>query len=234
MRAAILLAAALCFGCQQEVSEHRAFAAPAPANHSMLKLREDISAFGADLDRAEADATRLQHQWQPVLDSYHRSAQEFEEARLAFERAEQDATHATRLSKVAAERAKQAEKRFRLYQAMVLVAAQIDAGNLDSYRSWRSAQSANSEFDCAPVNTAKFRRHLLELGISLAGKDVDHIVPRSLGGADHPSNYQLLDSSTNRSLGNTWNRQKCIAVGSRCAEAMAVSMKCGSYAGPGL
>jgi len=38
-------------------------------------------------------------------------------------------------------------------------------------------------------------------GISLDGLDVDHVWPWALGGADHPLNYQLLDSSLNRSLG---------------------------------
>ena len=38
-------------------------------------------------------------------------------------------------------------------------------------------------------------------GTSLDGLDVDHVWPRALGGADHWLNYQLLDSSLNRSLG---------------------------------
>ena len=54
-------------------------------------------------------------------------------------------------------------------------------------------------------------------GVNLVGKDIDHIIPKSLGGADHPSNYQVLDSSLNRSLGATWNREKCQMVSSQCA-----------------
>lgn len=33
-------------------------------------------------------------------------------------------------------------------------------------------------------------------------EDVDHIFPRSRGGIDHPLNYQPLERSLNRSLGN--------------------------------
>ena len=83
------------------------------------------------------------------------------------------------------------------------------------------------------MTTAVYRRQLVRQGINLLGMDIDHIVPRSLGGADHPMNYQVLDTSTNRSLGATWNANKCLMAGqARCSEALAVSRHCGSYAGP--
>lgn len=52
------------------------------------------------------------------------------------------------------------------------------------------------------VTTAKYRTQLKREGIDLHGKDIDHLFPRSLGGIDHPLNYQVLDSSLNRSLSN--------------------------------
>ncbi len=51
------------------------------------------------------------------------------------------------------------------------------------------------------MSTQKFRAKLRAEGVSVDGLDVDHIWPRSLGGADDVRNYQLLDSSLNRSLG---------------------------------
>lgn len=34
-------------------------------------------------------------------------------------------------------------------------------------------------------------------GIDLRGRDADHGLPRSKGGADHPLNYRMIDASLN-------------------------------------
>jgi len=58
-------------------------------------------------------------------------------------------------------------------------------------------------------------------------------VPKALGGADAADNFQLLDEHKNRSLGATWDFGKCEMAGrSKCARAIAVSTRCGSYRGP--
>ena len=85
------------------------------------------------------------------------------------------------------------------------------------------------------MSTAAYRALLTGQGVNLAGVDVDHIVPRSLGGADNPANYQLLPSSINRSLGATWNEDKCLGVGTeRCARAITASRECGTLRGTGF
>ena len=50
------------------------------------------------------------------------------------------------------------------------------------------------------MSTRKYRETLRSQGVSLKGKDIDHIIPRSRGGPDMPWNYNPLDSSINRSL----------------------------------
>jgi hypothetical protein len=85
------------------------------------------------------------------------------------------------------------------------------------------------------MSTAAYRALLTARGIDLTGKDIDHIVPRSLGGADNPGNYQVLSASENRSLGATWNEAKCTSVGeARCARAVATSHECGTLRGIGF
>ena len=51
--------------------------------------------------------------------------------------------------------------------------------------------------------TRQFRARLDREGMPMDRlEDVDHIFPRSRGGIDHPLNYQPLERSLNRSLGN--------------------------------
>jgi len=49
------------------------------------------------------------------------------------------------------------------------------------------------------VSTASHRLNLIDKGVNLTGKDIDHIIPKNLGGADTPLNYQVVSSSLNRS-----------------------------------
>jgi len=137
-----------------------------------------------------------------------------------LDRASAEFVEAARAAKVAADR-------YRIYQRLIVVATVIDAQNLAN-----TSPSATKSFDCTPVSTATFRQILIQEGVSLVGMDIDHIVPRSRGGADHPSNYQILPSSENRSLGATWDKAKCARAGAKCGDAIAVSHKCGSFRGP--
>jgi hypothetical protein len=118
-------------------------------------------------------------------------------------------------------------------QVLVVVAASIDAGNVDAFRAHQLevSRSGDGTVSCDKVSTAQYRAVLTSAGYNLAGMDVDHIVPRSLGGADNPANYQLLPSSVNRSLGAAWDRSKCEMVGPQCAKAVAVSRACGWFRG---
>lgn len=127
----------------------------------------------------------------------------------------------------------EAELRWVWYQKLVEIAAAVDAQNLEKFRSMTGSSHVKS-IDCgAGMSTSAFRRLLISQGQNLVGMDVDHIVPRSLGGADHPANYQLLPSSVNRSIGNQWDAEKCAATGGRCAGAVAISRRCGEFQGTG-
>jgi hypothetical protein len=89
-------------------------------------------------------------------------------------------------------------------------------------------------FDCTKVSTSQYRKTLKGLGVDLTGLDVDHVVPKSLGGADHPGNYILTSSHLNRSQGNDFGPEKCERVGMGvCKLAVEVSRECGTYDGWG-
>lgn len=63
------------------------------------------------------------------------------------------------------------------------------------------AVAVSSHLCATRVSTRKFRAELRANGIELRGQDIDHMWPRSLGGVDHPLNYEVLDAHLNRSLG---------------------------------
>ena len=52
------------------------------------------------------------------------------------------------------------------------------------------------------------RRWLQDTGVPLQGYEVDHIVPRSLGGIDHPHNYAVVERELNRRWSANWSCEK--------------------------
>jgi hypothetical protein len=203
------------------------------ADHSRLKrIEQDLHAHAANVDLASESVERLDRAWDDVRENFESAALAHQSAQTKFAQAESTYGTATKEFKEAAQVAARAAARWRLYQHLVVIAASLDAANLNASRASSSAVRVN----CSDgMSTAAYRALLSASGVAIAGMDVDHIVPRSLGGADHPGNYQLLPSSVNRSLGNTWNEDKCLSVGeARCAKAIATSRACGGLKGLGF
>lgn len=196
-------------------------------HHELDELRARAAAHGRAVDDVSASAARLSSAWADVVGAYQAARVDYEAARATFESATRTADNASETFKKAAATWERARLTWELYQRLVVVAAAIDAANFGASRSG----AASRQFSCERVSTAEFRRMLEAAGQSLVGMDIDHIVPRSLGGADHPSNYQVLPSSLNRSLGNAWGPEKCRLAGARCADAVAVSRSCGEFRG---
>jgi hypothetical protein len=63
------------------------------------------------------------------------------------------------------------------------------------------------------ASTRQVRRWLGQEGVALAGYDIDHIVPRCLGGLDHPYNYCIVPTGLNRRWGPDWTPAKRAALG---------------------
>jgi hypothetical protein len=200
------------------------------ASAELASIRTSLARHEKASDELDARARQLSVRWRDVVVGY-------ESADLQFRAAEQKYQEALRLSGENARSLAEAtalfetaRQRWLIARYLIEAAAVIDASHLDA-RNPRTARS--SELSCdRGMSTADFRALLARQGRNLAGVDVDHIVPHALGGEDHPSNYQLLPSSLNRSLGATWNAEKCGLAGPQaCAEAVAVSRACGGYVG---
>ncbi len=144
-------------------------------------------------DAREVAQMTFEADW--LLAAARLAAQEATAATESFARAERDFEHASRHFDRAAGTWRAAEasyasaaQRFRLASIVAVVVA---GHALASPRGGL----------CQTVSTSTYRRRLAREGVDLSGLDVDHLWPRSRGGADHPWNYQLLESSVNRSLG---------------------------------
>jgi hypothetical protein len=215
-----------------------AIGAAAVRQHSshadMVSALARLTEISKQADVAQDAVRRLSTRWNDVSAAYDRATAEFRSARAVMEDAKARSRESAATFATASEQFEAATRRWRFYQALVVVAAQIDASHLDAFRRVGLTNGETATASCEHVSTAEMRRVLTAAGVSLVGKDIDHIVPRSLGGADHPSNYQILDASLNRSLGATWNRDKCEMAGPQCADAIAVSRTCGWYRGPVL
>lgn len=169
-----------------------------------------------------------------IEQEFARAKQLYEEAKVKWDAARR-LTEASETSIGSAiESFEAAEKKWKYYQVLIEVAAAVDANNLDKFRASTGVKNVRSLNCDAGMSTAAFRRQLTLDGVNIEGMDVDHIVPRSLGGADHPANYQLLSSSVNRSIGNRWDAAKCLATRGQCAGAVAISRRCGNFSGTGF
>jgi hypothetical protein len=200
-----------------------------------------IGARAADRDRVEREVdvlaarTRsLSGRWVDVVDDYDRATRGYDRASQKLETARSQYGDASLEATRAITDFERAARQWRFAQALVTAAASMDAGNLDAFREHRIevSRSADGRISCDTVSTARYRALLTAAGYNLTGIDVDHIVPKSLGGADSADNYQLLPSSVNRSLGATWDPSKCEMAGAQCARAVAVSRACGWFRGP--
>ena len=219
--AVVLAAALLCVSCAT---------AHASQPDQISALRADMAVHDAALLDAQERAQRLRLAWREVADAYDRASMRYAQTRAAFEEARGQASASAEAFARAQTEFEAATEIWKFYGELVRVAAAIDAANLDAARAGRF----NGEGpDCRPMSAQQYRRQLEQQGVDLTGKDIDHIVPRSLGGADDVSNYQVLDQSLNRSLGATWGPDKCNLAGiPQCALAVAISHRCGAFTAP--
>lgn len=183
---------------------------PAPSPDMKAVSREFAALARTELeDRAEIaalgeQATSLRLQADAIVTVLRASEQDFRQATDAYEAATAAGPAANARFEAAIADFRHAERRYRL--TVLLVAAVAASGHL-----------------CATtVSTRNFRSQLRADGIDLGGKDIDHIWPRSLGGIDHPLNYQVLDSHLNRSLG-AGVVQKFLAQPLALVQGLAVS-----------
>ncbi len=184
-----------------------------------------------ELGELKSEVAQLREEWVEVAEEYERARDAYAVASRAWRSATAGHDAASDAYRSAAEEFEHAQERWVLVRELVLVAAALDGANLGRFRAvgLRGVEQRDLR-SCVNTSTRAYRHRLEGAGENLAGLDIDHIVPRSLGGADHPLNYQPLSSSVNRSIGNTWNIAKCLSVGvTRCAAAIAISMRCGSY-----
>ena len=193
----------------------------------LTRLLDKAEAQTRELADTDTAARRLMAEWSDLDRRFQAASLHYHATQIALERAAQAYTQTSSDYRQASAEANGAARLWRLYRELVLVAAAVDAAKL---------RSARAHADCGrDMSTADYRDLLIRQGVSVAGMDVDHIVPRSLGGADHPDNYQLLPSSENRSIGNDWGEGKCAAVGAeRCGRAVRASNECGSLRGTGF
>lgn len=192
-------------------------------------LQRAVSEHSAQLDQVRQRVQNQHSQVAEILASFARARMEFESAARLYREAR--SLHADELVILRSARAsyEEAVQRWHVAQALIVAAAAFDASHLDA-NAWRGGRFGGSCSD--GMSTAAFRALLGTLGVSLVGMHIDHIVPRAMGGADHPLNYQILPRELNQSLGASWGPDKCALAGAAaCRDAVSISRACGSFRG---
>lgn len=144
--------------------------------------------YAEDAARVEGvaiDLTRLSVTQRQVIATYVDAKQQWETSQSLYQEAASQQALVTRTLEQAAADFEAAEHNFKIAAiAMVtLTAGSIICGGKVTTRQYR----ANLKREGMPMDKLE---------------DVDHIFPRSRGGIDHPLNFQPLERSLNRSLGN--------------------------------
>lgn len=164
---------------------------PAPAESPELpELAAELAAIAeveahdeAELTVLLARGTLLSARARQIVQLWQAHQRSFDQARATYAASATIARGASAEYGTAIEDFRHAEQQYRRAALVVILAA------------------ASSGLCSTTASTRAFRARLRAEGVELDGQDIDHIWPKSLGGVDHPLNYQVLDSSLNRSLG---------------------------------
>jgi hypothetical protein len=182
----------------------------------------------ARLARDEAETAAITAGTADLVRRYILQARELQSAAAGYVRAIENRRTERGLLRDAQQAFAAARDRWRAAQYAIIVAAMVDATALTRARVERPFAKGCE----ASMSTKSLRAWAVKAGFDLTGMHVDHIVPRVLGGADHPSNYQIIPAAENMSLGAAWGPAKCELVGrAACEQAVAVSRRCGSFMG---
>jgi hypothetical protein len=170
----------------------------------------------AKVSELEARAEHIQRATRELLQAWDQVEAEMAEAARHLKTAASRWDEASEAYRQAQRDYEQAERNWKIVAATLVVASMSTSGS----RSLCDGQ----------MNTAKVRRLWRKQGYDLEGIDADHIWPKSLGGADHPWNYQQMESSLNRSLGNSlgWkvlNEPLALLRGAAVSAAIALTCR---------
>ena len=177
----LLLSLGLLGACTEVGTDRAAFAARMASARSTetneASQTRDLNRRAGELSR---DVASLVANLAAAEDAYRRAGGAFREAGDRHE-------NAMEAGREALDELREAESRYRELASFVVATAMADVAG------WRLCEGA--------MRTGRYREMLRAQGVPLDGRDIDHILPHSLGGANHPLNYQPLESSLNRSLG---------------------------------
>ena len=130
-----------------------------------------------------ARSASLESRTRQAVERWQASQRDFEQARQTYAASSATARDASTGFEAAIADFQRAEQQYRYAALAVILVA------------------ASSQLCATTTSRQAFRARLRADGVDLGGQDIDHVWPKSLGGADHPLNYQVLDAHLNRSLG---------------------------------
>lgn len=151
----------------------------------LSRLERRYAEHATVVDGVALDLGRLSGTQRRILATYRHAKQTWELAASLYQESASRHDLAARTAHEAAEDFAAAE---RYYRAAAIAMVTVSAGAIVCKGT---------------MSTREYRADLARKGFPMDPlEDVDHIFPRSRGGLDHPLNFQPLERSLNRSLGN--------------------------------
>ncbi len=150
----------------------------------LRRVEAAASTHSQAVDDVTARAARLSIAWDDVRAGFAQATRANLAAQATLMNASETYGAASLQFREATAVATRASARWQLFQQLVIAAALLDAANFDTARA--AAEGSANALSCdAGMSTAAFRTVLIAQGVNLTGMDIDHIVPRALGGADN-------------------------------------------------
>lgn len=174
--------------------------------------RAAVRDLAREAERLQQGARLVVARYREVERAYQRARSQHEAARIDYAQSAANFDNAER-------RFRDATEQWHRVAAVVIALA--------------AAQGVGQHLCNGMTSTRQFREQLRRLGIDPTGMDVDHVLPHSLGGANHPLNYNLIESSVNRSMGARI-LPKVVAMPTQLLQGVVVSalmrLQCGQSA----
>lgn len=102
--------------------------------------------------------------------------------------------------------------------------------NIYNKLSEKKLLNITSILACKKIHINGYDQQLIKWGKDISGKVIHYVIPKNLGGTDHPANYRLVDVNSHHHWNNKNALSGCDTINTtQCFYAILSSVVCGQF-----